>query len=70
MSSAYDHPGARRATHPESGGEWLKTLPSSDEEGWRVERRGGADSASAERHGVFPQPVKARPSRVMVRNPG
>jgi hypothetical protein len=59
MSSAYDHPGARRATHPESGGEWLKTLPSSDEEGWRVER-----------HGVFPQPVKARPSRVMVRNPG
>ena len=24
----------------------LKTLPSSDEEGWRAERRGGADSAS------------------------
>ena len=36
-----NHPGARRATPPESGGELLKTLPSSDEEGWRAERRGG-----------------------------
>jgi hypothetical protein len=31
----------------------LKTLPSSDEEGWRAERRGGADSTSAKRHRVF-----------------
>jgi hypothetical protein len=40
LSSAYDHPGAQGATPPESGGELLKTLPSSDEEGWRAERRG------------------------------
>jgi hypothetical protein len=38
----------------------LKTLPSSSEEGWRAERRGGADSASAKRRRVFPQPVKPR----------
>jgi hypothetical protein len=57
LSSAYDHPGAQGATPPESGGELLKTLPSSDEEGWRAERRGGADSAGAKRHRVFPQPV-------------
>jgi hypothetical protein len=62
LSSAYNHPGAQGATPPESGGELLKTLPSSDEEGWRAERRGGADSASAKRHRVFPQPVKPRPS--------
>ncbi|MGA2983810.1 MAG: hypothetical protein ABSG32_08345, partial [Terriglobia bacterium] len=35
LSSAYNHPGAQGATPPESGGELLKTLPSSDEEGWR-----------------------------------
>ena len=40
---ADNHPGARRATPPESGGELAKELPSSDEEGWRPERRGGAD---------------------------
>jgi len=38
-----NHPGARRATPPESGGELFKPLPSSDEEGWRAERRGGAE---------------------------
>ena len=41
LPSADNHPGARRATPPESGGELLKMLPSSDEEGWRAERRGG-----------------------------
>ena len=68
-SSAYNHPGAQGATTPESGGELLKTLLSS-EEGWRAERRGGADSASAKHHRVFLQPVKPRPSRPVVRNPG
>ena len=43
LSPAYNHPGAQGATPPESGGELLKTLPSSDEEGWRAERRGGAE---------------------------
>ena len=42
-----NHPGARRATPPESGGELLKVLPSSGEEGWRAERRGGCPSFSA-----------------------
>jgi hypothetical protein len=36
----YNHPGAQGATPPEPGGELLKTHPSSDEEGWRAERRG------------------------------
>ena len=41
---AGNHPVARSATPPESGGEPEKTkLPSSDEEGWRVEHRGGAE---------------------------
>ena len=70
LSPAYNHPAAQGATPPESGGELLKTLPSSDEEGWRAERRGGADSASAKRHRVFPQPVKPRPSIGVARNPG
>jgi len=39
LPPAYNHPGARRATPPESGGELLITHPSSDEEGWRAERR-------------------------------
>jgi len=43
LRPADNHPGAQGATPPESGGELLKTLPSSDEEGWRAERRGGAD---------------------------
>ncbi|MGA2987494.1 MAG: hypothetical protein ABSG32_27195, partial [Terriglobia bacterium] len=42
LRPADNHPGAQGATPPESGGELLKTLPSSDEEGWRAERRGGA----------------------------
>jgi hypothetical protein len=44
---ADNHLGAQRATPPESGGELLKMLPSSDEEGWRAERRGGAEQAVA-----------------------
>jgi hypothetical protein len=42
-STADYHPGAWRATPPESGGELRKKLPSSVEEGWRAKRRGGAD---------------------------
>ena len=63
LSSAYDHPGARGATPPESGGELLKTLPSSDEEGWRAVRRGGADSASA-KHIPHVQFDEGRGSRI------
>jgi len=44
--AADNHPGAQGATPPESGGELSKTLPSSDEEGWRAERRGGADKGT------------------------
>ena len=40
---ADNHPVARRATLPDPGGELLKTLPSSVEEGWRAERRGGCN---------------------------
>jgi hypothetical protein len=75
LSPAYNHPSARRATPPESGGELLKTLPSSDEGGWPAERRGGGDSASAKCHRVLPRPVKPRPSSKswvrpnLVRNP-
>ena len=36
-----NHPGAQRATPPESRGDLALELPSSDEEGWRAERRGG-----------------------------
>jgi len=44
---AGNHPGAQGATPPESGGELSKIeLPSSDEEGWRTERRGGAEQES------------------------
>jgi len=32
---------ALRATPPDSGGELINEFPSSDEEGWRSERRGG-----------------------------
>src|ERR1039458_1196466 len=38
----------RGATPPGSGGEFLKTLPSSGKEGWRAERRGGSDRASSQ----------------------
>jgi len=43
LRRADNHPGARRATPPESGGDLAEKLPSSDEEGWRAARRGGAD---------------------------
>jgi len=43
--TAANHPGAQGATPPESGGELLKTHPSSYEEGWRAERRAGAEQA-------------------------
>jgi hypothetical protein len=33
---ADNHPGARRATPPDSGGELFKMLPPSDEERWRA----------------------------------
>jgi hypothetical protein len=43
--AADNHPGAQGATSPESGGELAQELPSSDEEGWRAERRGGLSLA-------------------------
>ena len=67
---ADNHPVARRATPPDPGGELLKTLPSSVEEGWRAERRGGCNRRKFKRQGVFPQPVWTRPSKIVVRNPG
>src|SRR5580658_3997697 len=54
---ADNHPVARRATPPDPGGELLKTLPSSVEEGWRAERRGGCNRRKFERQGVYPQRV-------------
>ena len=59
-----NHPGARRATPPESGGEWAKELPSSDEEGWRAERRGGylrqPKTSSRNQHHPYPSLSKMR----------
>jgi hypothetical protein len=37
------YPVAWRAPPPDSGGELRIELPSSDEEGWRSESRGGAE---------------------------
>ena len=57
---ADNHPVAQSATPPESGGELLKRLPSSDEEGWRFERRGGCNRGTSKRQGLFPQPLQPR----------
>jgi hypothetical protein len=38
-----NHPGASSVSPPESGVELAWEHPSSDEEGWRAERRGGAE---------------------------
>jgi len=42
VSSSDNHLGAQGAT-PDSGGELLTELPSSVEEWWRAEHRGGAE---------------------------
>jgi len=42
LSAADNHPGAKRATPPKSGGVAFKRLPSADEEGRGASRRGGA----------------------------
>jgi hypothetical protein len=48
---AGNHPGSVGAAPPESGGEFLKP-PSSDEEGWRLGRRGGAGLAMQKLEGT------------------
>jgi len=40
---ADNHPGAQGATPPDSGGEFAKDHPSSNEEGWRAVCRGGSE---------------------------
>jgi hypothetical protein len=46
---AANHPGAQGATPPDSGGEFLKTVSSSVEEGWRAGCRGGAEEGNYQR---------------------
>ena len=40
---ADNHAGAQGATPPDSGGEFAKDHASSNEEGWRAERRRGSE---------------------------
>ena len=49
---ADNHPGARRATPPESGGELPKMLPSSDEEGGRAVPQRESGTPAARRRAV------------------